>query len=132
MKFIIHEIGEIKVAELSANTDQTMNAQDALDIMMEATYLGADVLMLRESSLDPGFFDLSTRIAGDIAQKAVNYRFRIMIIGDFEKYRSKSLREYIRESNLGKHVNFFARIDEAWELLRSEAGGLLPDNDSGF
>lgn len=122
MEFNIHTFGDVQIAELPEYTIQRADAQDTFDLMSEATYLGADILILHENSFDPGFFDLSTRIAGEVAQKVVNYRFRIMIIGDFEKYQSKSLRDYIRESNLGRNMNFFSSMDEAWKRLRSEAG----------
>ncbi|WP_083996437.1 DUF4180 domain-containing protein [Desulfosporosinus acididurans] len=52
------------------------------------------------------FFDLKTKLAGEILQKFVNYHVRIAIVGDFSGYKSKSLKDFIYESNNGKDVFF--------------------------
>jgi len=62
---------------------------------------------------EENFFDLSSGLAGEIAQKLVNYGFRLAIIGDFSGYASKSLKDFIYESNKGKHLYFVADEDEA-------------------
>ena len=62
---------------------------------------------------DELFFVLSTGVAGEVAQKFVNYKMRFAIIGDFSGYTSKSLQDFIYESNKGKHLFFVANEDEA-------------------
>ena len=59
------------------------------------------------------FFVLSTGVAGEVAQKFVNYKMRFAIIGDFSGYTSKPLHDFIYESNKGKHLFFVADEDEA-------------------
>ncbi len=49
------------------------------------------------SSICDDFFDLSTRLAGEILQKFINYHVKIAIIGDFSIYTSKSLKDFIYE-----------------------------------
>jgi len=95
-------IAEIISDEIVVNTPQ-----DALDLMAEAGYYGARSLILLESHFAPEFFDLSTKIAGEILQKFSNYRVKIAIIGEFEKYNSKSLKAFIGESNKGNLIFFF-------------------------
>ena len=46
-------------------------------------------------------------MAGEILQKFSNYRMKLAIIGEFEKYKSKSLKAFITESNRGNLI-FFA------------------------
>lgn len=41
---------------------------------------------------------------------------QLVIIGDFPKYQSKSLQDFIFESNKGKQVNFVSRLDEIKNL----------------
>ena len=63
------------------------------------------------------FFDLQTKLAGEILQKFSNYRIRLVIVGDWSKYTSRSLEAFIYESNRGKTVNFSSSPTEAVKLL---------------
>ncbi len=119
-RFIFHSIGDIKIAELVPTFEIISDAQGVLDLIVECGMQGAHVLILHQESLHPDFFDLRTRIAGEIAQKAVNYQFRLIIIGEFAKYSSTSLRDFIREGNRGKSINFYGKVEEALEKLKFE------------
>ena len=107
----------IFMAELIADEVVVKEVQDALDIMANAAYSGATKLILHEKNITPDFFDLKTRIAGDILQKFSNYNMPLAIVGDFSKYTSKSLRDFIYESNNGRMVNFVSSVEEARERL---------------
>jgi hypothetical protein len=65
------------------------------------------------------FFVLSSGIAGEVVQKFVNYGIRLAIVGDFSGCTSKPLRDFMYESNKGKHLYFVATVDEALERLRN-------------
>jgi len=54
-------------------------------------------IAVHKAAITEEFFDLSTSIAGEVAQKFVNYGFKLAIIGDFSGYASKSLHDYIYE-----------------------------------
>ncbi len=110
----------IFMAELIAEEVIVKEVQDALDIMANAAYGGATKLILHEKNITPDFFDLKTRIAGDILQKFSNYNMPLAIVGDFSKYTSKSLRDFIYESNKGGMVNFVSSVEEAKERLGRE------------
>lgn len=56
-------------------------------------------------------------MAGEILQKFSNYRMPLAIIGDFSGLDSKSLKDFIRESNKNKHVSFVGSFDEAMSVL---------------
>ena len=94
------------------------DGETALDIMMSATY-GTDCLgiALNKEALSPEFFDLSSRLAGDILQKFVNYGFKISIYGDLSAYPSKALGDFVYESNSGNQVGFVSSEGEAVERL---------------
>ena len=104
-------------AELISDTVEISSEQDALDIMMTAAYQGAAALIVQEKHLIPAFFELKTRIAGDILQKVSTYSFRLAIVGDFSKYTSKSLNDFMLESNKAGRVLFVPTIQEAKEKL---------------
>lgn len=86
---------------------------DALEILGNAYYQGFDKIIVDKKYFTADFFDLKTRLAGEILQKFSTYRMRIAIIGDFSAYKSKSLQDFIRESNKGTLVNFLNSIEEA-------------------
>ena len=52
-------------------------------------------------------------IAGEILQKFSNYRVRLAIVGDFTKFTSNSLHEFIYESNKGRFIHFVSAKLEA-------------------
>ena len=94
------------------------DVQSALDLMATVRYeADADGIALKKEMLDERFFILSSRLAGDILQKFVNYRMKLAIIGDFSAYTSKPLRDFIYESNSGSHVFFVQTEEEAIEKL---------------
>lgn len=74
-------------------------------------------LILNKSAICEEFFDLKTKLAGDILQKFVNYHVKIAIVGDFSVYTSKSLRDFIYESNEGKTIFFLQDEKQAIEKL---------------
>ncbi len=86
------------VAVLESGSEPISTIQDALDLMANADYMGARSIIIRKEHLPAEFFDLKTRLAGEILQKFSNYRVRLAVVGDFSN-TSKSLRDFIYESN---------------------------------
>ena len=105
--------GEV-IALVESEEVLVSNVQSALDLMATVRYeTGADRLALPKAALDERFFALSSGLAGDILQKFVNYQMKLAIVGDFSGYTSKPLRDFIYESNQGKHVCFVSSEEEA-------------------
>ena len=63
---------------------------------------------------------MSTGIAGEILQKFMNYRIKAAIFGDYSKYTSKPLKDFIYESNHGKNFFFVATREEAVDRLKKK------------
>ncbi|MBN8949752.1 MULTISPECIES: DUF4180 domain-containing protein [unclassified Rhizobium] len=72
------------------------------------------------SRLNAEFFQLSTRIAGAIIQKFVNYRAQLVILGDISQWvaGSNALRDFVYESNKGREVWFLPDIDALAQRLQ--------------
>lgn len=102
-----------EIAEITGTGVLIHNAQDALEILINCAYQGASKIILHASQLLPDFFDLKTGIAGEILQKVSTYQLQVAIVGDFSQYTSKSLRDFIFESNKMGRVNFVASVEEA-------------------
>ena len=117
MRFDTHHTGNIKIAEINSEDLIISNIEDALNVLGDSYYQGYDGIILYEKNITPDFFDLKTKMAGEILQKFSNHRIRLVIIGDWSKYTSRSLEAFIYESNRGKTVNFSSSPTEAVKLL---------------
>ena len=111
MKIKSHQINSKKIAEIISDSIVIQNVEDSLNIIGNIYYQGYDFIILREEHLSSGFFQLKTKLAGEILQKFINYRIHLSIIGDFSKYESNSLKAFIRESNKGKEIYFANSLD---------------------
>ena len=106
------------IARAISNEIIIYDAQDALDLMANCDYLGARSVIVNHNQITPEFFDLKTGIAGEILQKFSTYDFKLAIVGDFSNITSKSLRDFIYESNKYKRVNFVGSLEEAKAVLK--------------
>lgn len=97
--------------------------RDAADIIGDAFGSGAKVVVIPIERLGPGFLTLSTRIAGEVIQKFVNYGFRVVFLGDVSAAvaESRALRDFIHESNRGRHVWFVTNVLALESRLAAEA-----------
>lgn len=94
------------------------DVQDALDLMATISYTyGCNKAVLDKANIVESFFRLQTGLAGEILQKFTNYHFAVAIVGDFEAYESKSLRDFIYESNQGRQVFFVKDRQSAIDRL---------------
>lgn len=83
------------------------DVQSALDLIMTVQYeTGCTNIAINKEAVINDFFILSTGLAGEILQKFINYGVRFAIYGDFSKYTSKPLKDFMYESNHGKDVYF--------------------------
>ena len=108
MQIISHQSVNIKTAELISEELLIVNPEDTLQLIIDVYYQDFDQIVVHEKNVAPEFFDLKTRLAGEILQKFINYQMRLIIVGDFNKYPGQSLKDFIYESNKGKHINFLA------------------------
>ncbi|MFU2029039.1 cytoplasmic protein [Bacillus wiedmannii] len=111
-------IGGINIAIIRNKKLLIFDVQTALDLMATVQYeVDAKHIIIDKSLITESFFDLKTRLAGDILQKFINYRVKIAIIGDFSMYTSKSLKDFIYECNKGKDIFYLATEQQAIEKL---------------
>lgn len=120
MKIISHTVKGVEIAEIISEEIFIHKTEDTLDLLGNVYYQGFDTMILHQKNLTPEFFDLSTKMAGEILQKFSNYRMRLVIIGNFERLESKSLRDFITESNRGRLINFSDTIENALFTLQKQ------------
>jgi hypothetical protein len=113
MQISIDQKGNSKVAIIESSDIVISGVQEALDLMATVSYTDdCNKILINKSNITEEFFDLKTRLAGEILQKYTNYHVKIAIVGDFEGYDSKSLKDFIYECNKGKQV-FFQKDKQA-------------------
>ena len=107
-----------KIAEVLRGSVKKANIDDILQLMFDAGYNhSVQSMIIHKESLPLEFFDLKSGIAGEILQKFSNYRMKLAIVGDFSEIESKSLRDFIRESNDRKTISFVSSVNEALSIL---------------
>jgi hypothetical protein len=107
-----HLLNEIKAAEIVSDEILIHNTEDALDLIGNLYHQGFDLIIIHEKNITHDFFDLKTKMAGDILQKFTQYRMSLTVVGDFSKFTGKSLKDFIYESNKGKQINFLSSLDQ--------------------
>ena len=113
MEIKTHKTKTLNIAEVISDEVILKNLDDGLNLIGNLGYQGFDKMIIHEKNISADFFDLKTKLAGDILQKFTQYRMALAIVGEFNKYKSRSLNKYIFESNKGRTINFVASVEEA-------------------
>lgn len=107
MKIEVIKRNNIDVAVVSSDELLITDVQSALDLVMTVKYeTGCTNIAVNKGAVVNEFFVLSTCLAGEILQKFINYGVRFAIYGDFSRYTSKPLKDFMYESNKGKDIYF--------------------------
>lgn len=110
---IINNIAIVKSDEIIIK-----DVQSAIDFIMTVKYeTNCNKIALNKEAVLDDFFVLSKGIAGEILQKFINYQTKFAIYGDYSKYTSKPLKDFIYESNKGKDIFFVENEDESIKML---------------
>ena len=106
------------VAVVNSNELIIKDVQSAIDFIMTIKYeTNCNKIALNKSAVVEDFFILSKGLAGEILQKFINYQTKFAIYGDYSKYTSKPLKDFIYESNKGKDIFFIGNIEDAIKML---------------
>ena len=113
----IHDVPALVCAPDGA---KLKSERDALDLIGEAMSSGADLILVPVERLAEDFFSLKTGLAGQIMQKCVTYRRRLVILGDISQYvaGSRAFRDFVSEANRGYQVWFVTNLQELGERLK--------------
>jgi hypothetical protein len=82
--------------------------QDATDLVGAAFNEQAAVVVVPADRVVPDFYQLSTRVAGEVIRKFEMYRIRLVILGDITRHleASESFQAFVHEANRGKNLWF--------------------------
>lgn len=106
------------VAVVSSDEKLIVDIQSALDLVMTVKYeTNAMKIVLDKKAVCEEFFILSTGMAGEILQKFINYHVQVAVYGDYSRYTSKPLKDFIYEANHGKDFFFVSTKEDAIQKL---------------
>ncbi len=113
-------IHDMSVLVCAPDGEKLKNERDALDLIGEAMSSRAELVLVPVERLEEDFFQLKTGLAGQIMQKFVTYRQRLVILGDISQYvaQSRALRDFVYEANRGNQVWFMMNLQELNERLK--------------
>ena len=112
MKFEKIDCGNGIAVAVSSDSMIITDVDSALDLLMSAKYeAGTKYIAVDKKLITEDFFVLSSGLAGEVLQKYINYGGKIAIYGDFSRYTSKPLKDFIYESNKRKTA-FFVETEE--------------------
>jgi hypothetical protein len=113
MNISIRDISGSKIAEMQSKGIIIRSARDADDIVAQLIEQRINKLILHERNLSPDFWKLSSGLASEILQKFTNNSIDVALVGEFDKYKSKGLNAFIKETNLKNQVLFTSDIERA-------------------
>jgi hypothetical protein len=110
---VLVELGGERVLRYEVGDPALDNERRVTDLIGEAMAERATTVAVPVALLPPDFFHLRSGVAGMIAQKFVNYRLKLAIIGDIASHveTSDALRDWVRESNRGGDLLFLPGFD---------------------
>lgn len=110
----IIERGGEQILLVDADGPLIGDERQATDLIGEAAWQGASMLAIPAARLDARFFQLRSGLAGAIAQKAVNYRLKLAVIGDISQHlaASNALRDWVREAGRRGDLWFAPSLDD--------------------
>lgn len=108
----------VDIAVISGDEVVITDTQSALDLAMSVKYeTGAERIVIDKNAICGDFFILSTGVAGEILQKFINYHVKMAVYGDYSRYNSKPLKDFMYESNCGKDFFFVSTKEEAIQKM---------------
>ncbi|WP_030759866.1 DUF4180 domain-containing protein [Streptomyces sp. NRRL F-2664] len=121
----LQKINGVPVLMCAAEGGTIAGEREALDCIGNASYQGAEWAVIPVERFDEAFFRLSTRIAGEIVQKFVQYRVGLVVLGDVSRHTAAStaLRDFVRECNRGRQTWFLGDVGELGERLAGSRTG---------
>lgn len=117
----ISAVGGKRVLTVAPDNLTLGSEQDAVDLVGEAFGHEATVVVVPADRVAADFYQLRTKVAGDVVRKFQMYQVRLVILGDITERlaASDAFRSFVHEINKGSDIWFVQ--DEA--ELAAKLGG---------
>jgi PadR family transcriptional regulator, regulatory protein AphA len=111
--------GTCIIAECQPGSGMVTDENSALDLVSICGEEGTDLLLLHHSNLHPDFYDLKTRLAGNVLLKLSNYGIHAAAVIPNEMIGSGRFYEFVIETNRRNDFRVFSNRDDAIHWLQS-------------
>jgi len=109
MNLEIDENSKVPTARLVSNRTEVGSHHEGFDLLANAYFLGVEIVVTQQHHFSDEFYHLSSTMAGEILQKFVNYGMQLVIEGKWTQIESRSLKDFMTESNRGKQILFIEK-----------------------
>jgi len=119
----ISEVGGKRVLTVAPETATLGSERDATDLIGEAFGHEANVVVVPADRVAADFYQLRTRVAGDVVRKFQMYRIRLVVLGDITEHlaASDAFRSFVHEINRGGDIWFVQDNEELAAKLTGPA-----------
>ena len=126
MSFSLADLAGHRALVLSPTGPLLRSEDDARDLIQETFGTDIRLAVVPVERLDPEFFELRTGVAGAFVQKLVQYRLRLVVVGDISAQVAASdpLRDWVREVNRGRDILFVPDVAALEDRLNAEGPGI--------
>jgi len=116
MKMQRHERGAIRIAECLDPIGAPSGAHELVSACVEND---SRHLLIDDRQLPPEFFDLRSRLAGELIQKLQNYHVKLAIVFSDVVSHGERFEEFVREARRGSNFRTFDDREAALTWLAS-------------
>lgn len=117
MNYKIIDLNDKKYIELFSATTPLSTENDALDLLSLCWEHEACALMIHYEALSEDFFNLKTKVAGNIIQKFINYNLKSVAVIPNDIIQKGRFREMALEVNKGNHFRMYGSKEDAEKWL---------------
>ena len=98
-----------------------LQSNDDIAELVSQAFSHDGALLVHETELGPAFFDLRTRLAGELFQKFMNYGLRLAIVVAKPEQYGERFRELAFEHRNHGNIRFFPDAGQAGQWLTRAA-----------
>ncbi len=117
MNTTINQVSGIPYLTIDGNEPVIRHVSDALDLVAASGEHSTFRVLLLARHLSPGFFDLSSGLAGEVLLKFSNYRLKVALVMQREMPVSERFAEFASETRSSREFRIFYAENTALHWL---------------
>jgi Domain of unknown function (DUF4180) len=116
----VRDIAGVRVLVFASDGAMLTGERDINTFISEAWAHDAAWVAIPVARLGADFFRLSTKLAGEVAQKFVNYKLGLAIVGDISEWvgASRAMHDFVYEANNGRALWFVGDLSDLERRLK--------------
>jgi homoserine kinase len=107
MNITVKQLEDKSYMEVEPGEEVIASPQDALDLIVICGEEETCRILLHADNVSPAFFDLSTRLAGEVLLKFANYRLKVALVIPADMVVSDHFSEFASETRRSNDFRIF-------------------------